>query len=380
MRTFTLIAAAALVTAAGLTHAADIEGLRFIDDFSIATGTQFDGTNVGGLSGIDFDPATGRYWAISDDRSGFNPARFYNLNVNFDLNSINSVNFNSRTNILRPDGTNFPTNQVDPEAIRFDPATNSLHWSSEGERNGLDLQNPFVREMNLDGTFVREFNTPTRYNPTAGPVGIRRNLAFESLTLSTDGATVYAATENALFQDGPAANLSNSSPCRVISYTKATGASGAEYVYVTDPVAAAPNPAGTFVTNGLVELLAITDTTFLAVERSFSTGIGNSIRIYKASLAGATDVSGFDALPGGYTAMTKELLFNVDSLGIPLDNIEGITLGPTLSNGSRSVLLVSDNNFSSTQFTQFLAFEVIPAPGSLAVLGLAVLMGTRRRR
>ena len=34
-----------------------------------------DGAPVGGLSGLDYDPATGEYWAISDDRSELAPAR-----------------------------------------------------------------------------------------------------------------------------------------------------------------------------------------------------------------------------------------------------------------------------------------------------------------
>ncbi|MGV0803164.1 esterase-like activity of phytase family protein, partial [Mycolicibacterium elephantis] len=40
------------------------------------------------------------------------------------------------------------------------------------------------------------------------------------------------------------------------------------------------------------------------------------------------------------------------------DNIEGITLGPTLPDGRQSVVLVSDDNFSADQFTQFLAFAL----------------------
>jgi 3-phytase len=38
-----------------------------------------------------------------------------------------------------------------------------------------------------------------------------------------------------------------------------------------------------------------------------------------------------------------------------VDNVEGITLGPRLPDGRRTVLLVSDDNFSSAQTTQFLA-------------------------
>jgi len=43
-----------------------------------------------------------------------------------------------------------------------------------------------------------------------------------------------------------------------------------------------------------------------------------------------------------------------------IDNIEGVSFGPDLSHGHRSLVLVSDNNFNPDQITQFLAFEVLP--------------------
>ena len=130
----------------------------------------------------------------------------------------------------------------------------------------------------------------------------------------------------------------------------------------------------------------------LAVERSFVTGLvtpfsttGNSIQIYLIDTAGATDVSGFASLAGqSYTPVTKTLLFDLDSLKIPLDNIEGITFGPTLENGRRSLILVSDNNFSPTQFTQFLAFEVAGVPEAatwaMLIAGFGLTGATLRRR
>ena len=54
--------------------------------------------------------------------------------------------------------------------------------------------------------------------------------------------------------------------------------------------------------------------------------------------------------------MSKELLLNLDALGIPLDNVEGMAFGPDLADGRRSLVLVSDNNFAPAQFTQFLLF------------------------
>ena len=58
--------------------------------------------------------------------------------------------------------------------------------------------------------------------------------------------------------------------------------------------------------------------------------------------------------------MTKTLLADLSATpGLaPLDNIEGITLGPELPDGRQSVVMVSDDNFSPTQITQFLAFAM----------------------
>ena len=52
----------------------------------------------------------------------------------------------------------------------------------------------------------------------------------------------------------------------------------------------------------------------------------------------------------------KSLLLQLPSTinGQPLDNVEGMTLGPTLPDGRQSVLLVSDNNFTAGQASQVL--------------------------
>ena len=59
-------------------------------------------------------------------------------------------------------------------------------------------------------------------------------------------------------------------------------------------------------------------------------------------------------------AVDKTLLLNLDDLGIPLDNVEGMTLGPKLPDGRQSLVMVSDNNFATSQFTQFLLFAISP--------------------
>jgi hypothetical protein len=371
--------------------------LNYLGQQTLPFGFMYSGTQVGGLSGIDRDPASGMYWAISDDRSQLGDARFYGLSL--DLGQFMRSNtpgnagvlFNSVATMKTPGGAVYPNSSVDPESIRLNPAASDrLAWASEGDR-GL-LINPFVREMTTVGAFTRGFPVPASYHMYETELGSRNNLAFESLTFSTDGTRLYAAPENALYQDGPAAALGVGSMSRVVAFDQATAAPLAQYAYPVDPVVAPPNPAGSFATNGLVELLAVSPTEFLAVERSFSNGVGNSIRLYLASLAGATDVSGIAALAGAsFTAMAKTLLLDLATLrnddGSPLvlDNIEGVTWGPTLPNGNRTLILVSDNNFSPTQFTQFVALEVagpIPEPSTWATLaaGLLLLAFVVRRR
>jgi hypothetical protein len=126
----------------------------------------------------------------------------------------------------------------------------------------------------------------------------------------------------------------------------------------------APVPSTAFSVNGLVELLPLNNEFLIAMERSFSVGVpgtGNSIKLYRVALPGATDVNGVERLAGSLDRIRpaqKTLLLDLDTLGIPLDNIEGMTLGPLLPDGRRALVLVSDNNFAPLQFTQFLLFAL----------------------
>jgi len=363
--------------------------LSYIGQQILPTATFFNGTQVGGLSGIDY-VGGGQYVAISDDRSQINPARFYSLDLALTSTAFTGVNFTKVTNFKDPSGNNYATFAIDPESIRRLTNGNYI-YTSEGDTNrGIDA---FIREGRPDGSYVRDYALPAGFQQTgpAGAAGIRNNLAFESLTLADGGATTISATENALRQDGAAAALGVGSASRIVTFDTATGIPGAQYVYNVSPVAYATTPPGGFSTNGLVELLSIGGTRHLAVERSFVSGYvtptsatGNSIQIYLIDSAGATDVSSLTTLVGAtYTPVSKELLFDLDSLGIPLDNIEGITIGERLDNRDLSLILVSDNNFSGTQFTQFLAFDIVgtPAPAAFALFGFSLVgLAAARRR
>lgn len=337
----------------------------FLGEVTFPTGLMFDGTQVGGLSGLVYDADNGRYLAISDDRSQINPARFYTLDIDLSDGALDAgdVVFTDVTTLQTRGGGAFPALGIDPEGIAL-AGDGTLYVSSEGEASTTRVINPFIRAFTLDGEQVATLPIPSKFlptNPAAPTAGIRNNLAFESLTITPDGRFLFSATENALYQDGPAASIDDESPARIIKYDLQTGEPVAEFIYVTDPVNDEPIPSGSFATNGLVELLAIDNSgTLLALERSFSVGVGNAIKLYEVLTQGATDVSGFQSVNGFDidTVASKRLLLDFADLGLTLDNIEGMALGPLLDDGRPSLIVVSDNNFSGTQFTQFLAFAL----------------------
>lgn len=384
-----LLLATAVALSVGAAQAADFS-LRVIGATSLPTGTLFQGLEFGGISGID-RAADGTYWAISDDRGGERGTpRFYNLSLDYDAAGFNGVAINSQTYMQRPDGTTFPSNArtVDPEGIRVAPNGN-LYWSSEGNwnANAASRYQPFVREMTTSGVFVREFATPAMYNYVDNAsTGGRNNKLFEALTVTPNG-TIYTANEDALVQDGPLTSVSNGSVVRLTALDPVSGAAGAQYAYELPPIPVDAVPGAPFgPDNGLPELLAISDTQFIAIERAFAFGVGNTIRLTLAEItADTTDVSGIASLTGAdYTPMRRTLLLEMPITfeGITLDNIEAISWGKTLANGNRTLVLAADNNFSATQSTQFIALEIAPVPEpatyALLLAGLGLLSLARR--
>lgn len=386
-----LILSAAIAALASGAQAADFS-LRVIGATSLPTGTLYQGVEFGGISGID-RAADGRYWAISDDRGGERGTpRFYNLSLDYDASGFHGVTINSQTFMQRPDGSTFPANArtVDPEGLRVAPNGN-LYWSSEGNWNANPSARyqPFVREMTTSGAFVREFATPAMYNYVDNATtGGRSNKLFEALTVAPDG-TVFVANEDALIQDGNITTLNAGSVVRVTALDPVSGSARAQYAYALPPIPVDAAPGAPFgPDNGLPELLAISDTQFIAIERAFASGVGNTIRLTLAEItADTTDVSAFASLAGAaYTPMRRTLLLEMPLTyqGITLDNIEAVSWGHTLANGHRTLVLAADNNFSGSQSTQFIALEIAPVPEpeqyALLLAGLGLIGWAARRR
>ncbi|MFE5394910.1 esterase-like activity of phytase family protein [Streptomyces sp. NPDC056568] len=197
---------------------------------------------------------------------------------------------------------------------------------------------PSVRRYSRTGEILDRLPVPDALR-TAPEGRARANGSFEGLTLLPGGRTLLAAMEYPLAGD----------PADLVRFqtwqrTRHGGFRlGAPYTYRTDTGL------------GVSETTATPDGRLLVLERGFTAGVGNTVRLYLAERRGTTL---------GKTLLAD--LAHCPSLGATarqpqpnplLDNFEGMTVtGRT--GGRLDVLVVSDDNQSAAQTTRFLRLRV----------------------
>lgn len=331
----------------------------------------FQGTTVGGLSGIDLDPCTGEYVMISDDRSNLQPARFYTAKIRVDGAGVHSVDFTGTHPFLQPDGSVYPPvsvgdgKAVDPEELRVDPRSCRYWWAQEGDRPSSPSQpliQPSIQFANPSGAYRGQLPLPPNYAFTTGDRGPRRNKAVEAITFGDKDRVLTSAVEGPLLQDGPDPTLEHGALVRVTQQSR-EGDVLAQFAYPVDRIFAESDPSSPWPPDtGVPSILAFPEdpSRYLVLERSWVAGSGYKIRVYDATTRGATEVRNVDSLAGQRVVpMRKKLVADFHDLGLStVDNTEGMTWGPTLRGGERTLLLVSDDNFADDAVTQFVALGV----------------------
>lgn len=349
-----------------------ISQLRLIGEQRLPLKQPFDHTVVGGLSGIDYDAVRGDWVLISDDRSERSPARFYRARLDYDASGFRSATVTAVTTLLQPDGSAYPSKEAfatkhgvvaDLETVRVDPRDGSIWYGSEGDI-ALGLK-PFVRQARADGRYLAELPLPPLFDiDPAHKFGPRDNQSIEGLSFAPDGNSLWVSLEYPLYQDGPVPTLASGAVNRITRFARDGKVLG-QYAYPLGPIQAAPG-TGKYADNGIAEIVALSATRLLVLERSAvenDAGIYQVyVRIYEIDTSGATDVQQLASLHDArYTMVAKRLVLDLNTLKLPkVDNLEGMALGPRLANGHASLVLVSDDNFSKAQVTQLLVFEVIP--------------------
>ena len=338
--------------------------LRLLGEAILPHGLRVQGTTVGGISGLDHDPATGAWVALSDDRSELQPARFYSLRIDVAPRSL-QVDVVAAVTLRAADGRPFPRRRmggevVDPEALRLLPQGGGVLWSSEGDP-AVD-QPPSLRQARLDGSHVRDFALPAHLHLARPGTGPRANQALEGLALTPDARIAWAAMEGPLQQDGPEPRVGRpGGPCRFTAFDLATGRAVRQFAYAPDAIPQPPAIPGGYADNGVSEILMLDAWRMLVLERAYSLGVGNSLRLYEIDTREVSDTLALERLEAtGLRLPAKHLVADFAQLGLSrLDNTEAMCWGPRLPNGSRSLVVASDDNFSARQATQFAAFEYL---------------------
>lgn len=225
----------------------------------------------------------------------------------------------------------------------------------DGTRLVTSETEPSIRRYSADGKILDRLPVPSSL--LVAPAGrATSNQTFEGLTLLPGGHTLLASMEDAISGD-------STGIVRFQTWTRTHDGHfrlAAQYGYRTD--------AGL----GVPEVRATPDGRLLVLERGFTSGVGNTVRLYLADPRHATDTSGIENLTGqsGVRLIGKTLLTDIvtcPSLGATakqpqsnplLDNIEGMTVTGRDHTGRLKVLLVSDDNQSTAQTTRFYYLRV----------------------
>ena len=332
--------------------------ISFLDEYIIDKELQFEGTQIGGLSGIDYK--NGKYYLVCDQSS--NP-RIYKVNIDIRKNVIDTIFFEELIRVNKPQ--ELSNTVLDLEAIRYDPAADEMIITSEGLID--ESRDPGIFRISNNGEILGSFTIPD-YFKSSGEQKPRNNGVFEGLSESFDKQAYWVATELPLEEDGAKPKLyPTRSHIRITRFDKNTGEPVRQFPYKLDGISKLP--INYFAVNGVTEILEYAPEKFLILERAYSAGYGshgNTVKIFAVDATKASNILEFNSLKGkDYQLAEKSLVFNFRSVKDRLtdeiiDNLEGMCLGPELGNGNQSLIVISDNNFNSygEQLNQVILLEL----------------------
>ena len=220
------------------------------------------------------------------------------------------------------------TKLADFEGIAFVPDTRRVYVSAETGDGifGFDLRKRSVIPVAVPPIFSKA----------------RNNKSLESLAYDATVGNFWTANEEALKCDGPMSGSERGTVVRLQRFDARFRPAG-QFAYVTETSAFRTHGGGT----GVSDLALLPNGELLVLERVVGM-LGLSVKIFRAELRDATDVSALAALEGAnFTPAGKTLVFSRATLS---NNFEGIALGPKLADGWRSLILVADSGGGTTHF------------------------------
>ena len=336
-------------------------GLRFLDEYIVKDSLLVNNSYIGGLSGIDY--SKGFYYFVIDDAK--NP-RFVKAKIDIQGNEMKSVDFMNVFYLNDTATTFYKDSFLDLESIFIDDETQEVNFVSEGFiRN---KKSPLVFTTDSVGKFVYNYTIPDYFIPKADQ-NIKHNGVFEGSSKSINGKGFWVAMEAPLTSDGEEpAFKKTSSPVRITYFDKKTKKATKQFAYQLEYITKPSK--GDINLNGLTSILEYKENHFFIIERTYQNGYGaygNIIRIFDAyvdeSTTNTLDIQSLKET--AFIPLKKRLVLNFEDIkgelteGI-IDNIEGLTFGPKLTNGNQSLVLVADDNFQlyGKQLNQLILLEI----------------------
>lgn len=332
--------------------------LLWLGESTRPAGSQYPGIpaepRFGSISGLAPDAGSGQWIGVIDDRD---PSRIAWLTVTVGPKGLEVVPTKVQTLKAGPGVPERIAANSDLEAV-VSLANGTFVMAEEGHRvRGVDGEwQPSLLQVNRDAVVTNVISFPPAFQLSVdGKTGLRDNQGFEALAVTPSGRLI-AGLEQPLIEDGKV-GFDRGAPGRLVEFVPSgtTFKPGRQWRYMISPTPFLESfeetcPDGE---NGLVELLAFSETTLIAMERSClitkdKQFTANAVQLFSVELVE------HDA--------RKRLLLDFQSI-IPrlspalsrLENFEALAFGPII-NGTKTLLIGSDDNFRASQKTSFLLF------------------------
>ena len=330
--------------------------LTWLGEFTRPAGTTYpqlvDSAKYGSISGLAPDARSKQWVGIIDDREH---SRIVWLTVDLGTTGLQVAPVRMQEFTAAPGVDSRRVTQADLEAIVALPDGRFV-MSEEGHLSDVGAWQPALLQSTYEGVVTHIIEFPKEFQITGdGKTGLRDNQGFEGLAVTPAGRLI-AGLEQPLIQDG-SVTFDRGASGRLVEFVP-SGASfkpGRQWRYPINPTPYVESfeEICSDGENGLVDLLAISETTLFSMERSClmtkdKQFTANTIQLFSVELVGS------DA--------RKRLLLNFDNITnrlssalSRLENFEAVTFGPIV-NGQPTLLIGSDDNFRATQKTSFLLF------------------------
>lgn len=335
---------------------------------------------LGGFSALEYS-GEGMLFASMSDRGPDDGAVDYHCRVQWlelDLSGVpaSSINATVRRTIIFKDSeerrfsgssaaiqaTKELGHRLDPEGFRF---------GSDGSMYVSDEYGPHLIQFSPEGRELKRFQLPDHFKvaiPNAdkkkenslNQTGRASNRGLECLAVSQDGKHLVALMQGPLLQDGTRTDkgIVVGRNCRLIQLELATGRTK-QFVYRMDSS-----------DNGNSEILACGPDQYLVLERDSQPGESAKYRkLIRIDLSHATDVSTretlpSDELPAEIVAVERSVYLDFLATEWKLagatmpEKIEGLTFGPALADGRKTLLVGTDNDFESKAASYIWVFAI----------------------